>query len=103
MGSIIAKTNKIWKIVISGLILGFIISIAEPDLHILAGQVDFVTTGLISKLSIVIVVSIGIGIMLSLGLARIVRGTPLKNVNNFVLFYLYTCNIYVKRVFSNIF
>ncbi len=78
MGSIIAKTNKIWKIVISGLILGFIISIAEPDLHILAGQVDFVTTGLISKLSIVIVVSIGIGIMLSLGLARIVRGTPLK-------------------------
>ncbi|WP_019153473.1 DUF1538 domain-containing protein [Robertmurraya massiliosenegalensis] len=77
MGKSIAKTNKFWIVVISGLLLGFFISIAEPDLHILAGQVDFVTSGLITKMSIVIIVSIGIGALIATGLARIVFNFPL--------------------------
>lgn len=77
MGSTLAKTNKIWIISMAGLILGFFISISEPDLHIFAGQVNFVTSGSISKLSIIIIVSIGIAVMVSLGLARIVYNIPL--------------------------
>lgn len=77
MGSALAKTNKYWIVGIVGLFLGFIINIAEPDIHILAGQVDFVTAGGISKLSIVVVVSIGIGLMLALGFLRIVYNVPL--------------------------
>ncbi|MDD4803529.1 MAG: DUF1538 domain-containing protein [Syntrophomonas sp.] len=77
MGATIAKTNRIWIVALAGLILGFIISIAEPDLHILAGQVDAVTSGVISKSSIVIIVSAGIAVMLSLGLLRIVLNFPL--------------------------
>lgn len=80
MGATLAKTNKIWIVGVIGLILGFFISIAEPDLHILAGQVDFVTSGLISKTAIVMVVSIGIAAMLSLGLVRIVYNIPLYQV-----------------------
>jgi len=77
MGSSIARTNKVWIVVIAGSILGFFISVAEPDLHILAGQVDAVTSGLISRASIVSVVSAGIAIMLSIGLIRIVYNFPL--------------------------
>lgn len=80
MGSTIAKSNKIWIVLVAGILLGFIISIAEPDLHILAGQVDAVTTGLISKLSIVVIVSIGIAVLLSLGLIRIVYNFPLNKL-----------------------
>lgn len=80
MGSSIAKINKIWVIGVAGIILGFFISIAEPDLHILAGQVDSVTSGLISKMSIVVIVSVGIAIMLTLGLVRIVYNFPLYKV-----------------------
>ncbi|NLV82445.1 MAG: DUF1538 family protein, partial [Synergistaceae bacterium] len=43
MGTSIAKTNKLWIVVTAGLILGFAISVAEPDLHILAHQVRMVT------------------------------------------------------------
>jgi hypothetical protein len=32
MGSVITKSNKVWIIGIAGLLLGFFISIAEPDL-----------------------------------------------------------------------
>ncbi len=77
IGAAMAKTNKLLIVAVSGLLLGFFVSIAEPDLHILAAQVGFVTGDLISKWTIVIIVSIGIAIMLSLGLIRIVYNFPL--------------------------
>ena len=77
LGTAITKSNKLWILVIAGLIFGFFISIAEPDLQILANQVDSVTGGIISKSIILVVVSIGIAIMLTLGLARIVFSYPL--------------------------
>lgn len=80
LGSTIAKVNKIWIVVIGSLFLGFFISIAEPDLHILAAQVDSVSSGFISKWSIVIVVSVGIGVMISLGLVRILFNIPLYKI-----------------------
>ena len=57
MGALIAKTNKVYIVVIAGLILGFFVSVAEPDLQILAQQVSFVTDGMVSKMSIVFYVS----------------------------------------------
>ncbi|HHY26361.1 MAG TPA: DUF1538 domain-containing protein [Desulfitobacterium dehalogenans] len=77
MGGALTKSNRLWIIVVAGLLLGFFISIAEPDLHILAGQVGMVTSGVISKLSIVVVVSIGIAVMLTSGLVRIIYNIPL--------------------------
>lgn len=96
MGATLTKTNKIWIVGIAGLILGFFISIAEPDLHILAGQVDFVTSGLISKASIVIIVSIGISAMLSVGLVRIVYNIPLYKI----LIILYSI-IFILSLFTS--
>ncbi len=62
------------------LVLGFFISYAEPDLHILAGQVDSVTSGQFGHVVMVVVVSVGIGIMMTLGMLRILRDIRLKYV-----------------------
>lgn len=78
MGSVIVKRNKILIVIAAGLVLGFFISIAEPDLHILAGRVQLVTAGMITKVSIVGVVSVGIAVLLALGLMRIVYNIPLN-------------------------
>ena len=91
MGTTITKTNKLWVVAIAGVILGFFISIAEPDLHILAGQVDLVTGGLISKTSIVGAVSLGIAVMLAVGLIRIVYNYPLYKL----LFILYSLILFI--------
>ncbi len=80
MGAAMAKSNKIWIVAIAGLLLGFFVSIAEPDLHILANQINTVTSGLISKGTIVTIVSLGIAIMLSIGLIRIVYNYPLYKI-----------------------
>lgn len=75
-GSIIIKSNKAWIVVLISLILGFFISIAEPDLHILAQQVEAVTSGAVSKNILVVVVSMGIAALLSFGLMRIAYNIP---------------------------
>lgn len=96
MGEVIAKSNKIWIVIVGGLGLGFFISVAEPDLHILAQQVEFVSSGLISKISIVVVVSIGIAVMLTVGLIRIVYNIPLYKL--LTVIYLI---IFVLAIFSS--
>lgn len=102
MGSAIAKSNKIWIVVIAGVLLGFIISIAEPDLQILAGQVDAVTLGLISKLSIVIIVSIGIAFLLSFGLVRIVYNFPLNKMLTILYGIIFVLALFTSSEFMSI-
>lgn len=80
IGSKITKTNKIWIVIVAGLILGFSISITEPDLHIVAGQIDSITSGQIARHNIIIVVSLGIAGMLTIGLVRIVKNIHLNKI-----------------------
>lgn len=80
MGSSLAKSKKLLIIAGAGLLLGFVVSIAEPDLQILAGQVDAVTAGAITKWLLVVVVSAGIGLLLAAGLLRILFNVPLYKI-----------------------
>ena len=86
MGASIAKTNRLLIVIAAGLILGFVISVAEPDLHILAQQVENVTAGSIGKAGIVLVVSAGIALMLALGFIRILYNLAVNKI--FTVLYL---------------
>lgn len=77
LGASISSTNKVIVVVFTGLILGFLISIAEPGLMVLANQVNMVTEGAISNSMLLVVVSLGIAIMVALGMLRIVYNIPL--------------------------
>lgn len=102
MGASIVKTGSIRIVVVAGLLLGFFISIAEPDLHILAGQVDSVTAGLISKGSIVAVVSIGIAALLAVGLLRIVFNFPLYRLLSILYGIIFLLAIFTSPEFMAI-
>jgi hypothetical protein len=76
IGSVLSKSNRLWLLALAGLVIGFFICVAEPDLQILAGQIEGVTSGTIGKTSILLVVSFGIAVMLVSGLIRIVYNFP---------------------------
>lgn len=99
MGKAIAKSNKLWIVAIAGLLLGFFISIAEPDLHILAGQIELVTSGVISKTLIVVVVSIGIAALIAIGLIRIVYNFPLYKLLSILYFVILILAIFTSPEF----
>lgn len=96
MGNILAKSNKILILCFSSLFLGFFISVAEPDLHILDNQVALVTSGIVPRFSIVIVVSLGVAVLITLGLFRILYNKSLKIM--FAVIYLI---IFVLSIFSS--
>lgn len=99
MGGMLAKSNKILVVILAGLGLGFFISIAEPDLHILAAQVENVTSGLIAKGSIVVVVSIGIGLLIAVGLGRIVYNIPLFKLLTILYLIIFALAIFTSPEF----
>lgn len=78
MGENIAKTNKFYYVIVLGFILGFFINVAEPDIQILAKQINIATGGVISGSLVLIIVSIGVGLMVAYGLIRILLEIPLN-------------------------
>lgn len=96
LGKEIARSNSLKFVLVMGLILGFFISIAEPDLIILANQVSEVTDGAIPSTVLLVVVSVGIAFMMTIGLFRIVYRYPLRNI----FFVIYTL-IFLLAIFSS--
>lgn len=66
--------------------LGFISSVAEPDLTILGIQVDTMTVGAIAQQVFVMAVSVGVGAMLAFGVYRIIKDLNLRH--SFTIIYL---------------
>ena len=95
-GTTLIKSNSLWLVIIGGLLLGFFISIAEPGLLVLAGQIDNASGASLSNVTILIIVSLGLAIMTSVGFLRIIYRWPLY----IVLLVLYGL-ILVLSLFSS--
>ncbi|MCL2030496.1 MAG: DUF1538 domain-containing protein [Oscillospiraceae bacterium] len=85
-GEALSKTKRLWVLVLAGIILGFFVSLAEPGLIVLANQVDLVTMGRLPAMNLLIYVSVGFAVVLSIGLRRIFSKIP---------FYLVILPIYL--------
>lgn len=72
LGRGIAKSNALKILIPAALLLGFVISVAEPALLVLGNQIQLVTNSAMSSMQLVVTVSIGLAIMVALGLVRIV-------------------------------
>jgi len=83
MSKEVATSKTLPKILILGFLLGFLITVAEPDLLILGSQVQNASGHTLSSTLIVYVVSTGVGLMVALGIFRLLRDKP--PINNFML------------------
>ena len=71
MGTQIAEINKNLLIPL-GFVMGLLVVLAEPAVHILKKQVEEITGGYITKRSMTIGLSIGVGISIGLAMLRII-------------------------------
>ncbi|WAA13536.1 DUF1538 domain-containing protein [Fervidibacillus halotolerans] len=72
IGAALPKTKKISVVIFFGFLLGVIVTVAEPDVRVLATQVDIVSGGDIPKSILILSVGLGVGIFTVLALLRIV-------------------------------
>ncbi len=70
LGEQLAKNP--YTLVIAGLVLGAVVVLAEPAVHVLNKQVEEITNKAITKKSMLVALSIGVGISLGLSMLRIV-------------------------------
>ena len=87
VGSGLAKKRKLGLLITVSLVLGFLITIAEPDLGVLAEQVKDVIKPTVLKVCI----AVGVGVFLAIGILRIVFKKTLSHL--LLLFYMLTFSV----------
>ena len=82
IGSVITHSRKLWLIALVSFIIGMIVTIAEPDLQILAGYVSEA----IKPWVLIIMVGAGVGVFLTIAMMRIVLKVRLSVL--LIIFYV---------------
>ena len=75
IGVELSRTKKVWLSMVVCFILGVIITVAEPDLQVLAGQVSA-----IPNLVLILTVAMGVGIFLVIAKLRILFKIPISYI-----------------------
>ena len=97
VGSVMTRSKNVFIIILISFIMGFIITISEPDLQVLAQQVPAVP-----NLVLILAVALGVGIFLVLALLRMLIGIPLSYL--LVIFYviIFILTIFVPGDFLSV-
>ena len=82
IGSGLSRQRKLWLLLTVSFVLGMLITVAEPDLQVLAGQVSSVMNGKV----LIYAVGAGVGAFLLVAVARIVFRRALSDL--LMLFYM---------------
>ncbi|MCJ7856825.1 DUF1538 domain-containing protein [Lachnospiraceae bacterium NSJ-143] len=82
VGTAITKSKSLFVIIILGFILGFIITISEPDLQVLAQQVPS-----IPNMTLILSVAVGVGVFLVVALLRMLFSIALGHM--LIIFYIF--------------
>jgi hypothetical protein len=79
VGETLFKKRKIWLIVIMTFIIGVLVTVAEPDLNVMAAEIKW------NKIQLIAFVGVGVGLFVVFGVLRIIFN---KNLNiMFLAFY----------------
>lgn len=76
-GAELTKKRKLWLLVGVAFVIGFMVTVAEPDIQVFGDQVKRVFP-YVNKLSLVVNIGLGVGFFLMLGLLRTVLKLSLK-------------------------
>ncbi len=100
IGSAMTKSRKVWLIALLSFVIGIIVTVAEPDLQILAGQVPSVAEKTpLGNWLLILTVAVGVGVFLTIAMLRIVFGIRLSIL--LIVFYVgaFIASIFVSPSF----
>ncbi|MBQ8197064.1 MAG: DUF1538 domain-containing protein [Clostridia bacterium] len=95
VGAAVVKSRKIWIIMPVFFIVGVLITISEPDLQILAGQLS----NTIDFWTLILAVGVGVGVFLAIAFLRIVLKIKLKYILVFCYVAVFVLSFFVPDVF----
>lgn len=94
MGAIMTRSKKVLIVVLVSFIMGFAITISEPDLQVLAEQVPSVP-----NLTLILAVAAGVAFFLVLAILRMLFGIPLSYLLVFFYVIIFSLTFFVPGDF----
>lgn len=77
LGSVLAQRRSVPLMMAMGFVIGFSVTLAEPDITVLANQIHSMNPAINSKV-LVVMIALGLGLFVDMGLLRTFLGFPLK-------------------------
>ena len=65
LGSVLTRKRNIWFMLAIGFIIGFAVTLAEPDVNVLASQVHSLNSS-IPKMTLVVMIALGLGVFVDI-------------------------------------
>lgn len=97
LGAQLSKTRKMWLVLLISFGMGVLITIAEPDLQVLAQQVPS-----IPNQALILTIAVGAGIFLALSILRILLKIRLSNLLLILYAILFVLAIFVPEDFLSV-
>lgn len=97
-GSALTQKRNLPLLLIAGFITGFFVTIAEPDVHVLAQQVKSVASS-VDTMLLVLMIAMGVGLFVSLALLRIVMQFSLRLLLFILYVLLFLCAAFTDPAF----
>ena len=94
VGAHMTKSRKLWVVIVVSLLMGIIITVSEPDLQVLAGQVPGVPNAVLIG-----AVAVGVGIFLVIALLRILFRIPLSKLLIIAYIVVFTIAFFIPDEF----
>ncbi|MBR2614366.1 MAG: DUF1538 domain-containing protein [Clostridia bacterium] len=95
VGASVVKTKKIWLIMFICFIVGVLITISEPDLQVLAGQL----AKTIGPWVLIITIGVGVGVFLVIAVLRVVLKIKLSYLLIFFYITAFVLSFFVPKAF----
>lgn len=102
MGQEIAQSGNKIILVVVGAVLGVVAVFAEPAVHVLTNQIETVSNGSVSKLSVLISIAIGNGIAIAIAMMRTFMGFSLFYIVVPGYFIAFLLSFFVKPIYTAI-
>lgn len=77
VGSELPKHGSLFFLLFFAFVLGFVVTVAEPDVRVLALQVEHVSAGMIGSNLLILTVALGVAFFVALAMLRIVFRVPI--------------------------
>lgn len=101
LGAKITGKKSLSLLLFSGLFLGLIVTIAEPDIRVLANQVSLINNS-VNSTSFVYIVALGVGVFMAISYIRTLSGASIKIFMALFILLMIAISIFLPEFFVSI-
>ena len=99
IGSELVSKGSLVILLVGAFIFGLVVTLAEPDVRVLALQVDFASGGAMNSYLLILAVAIGVAIFTTLAILRILLNVPIAYILGIGYFSVVVLSLFTPQEF----